>query len=326
MRKRAKKFPFHPLWAVFLIIFCVGSSLYAFLQYDLPSETSIYIFPENPKQGDTVFIRVESRSDKISGVFEGEKIDFLRFGEFFESIAFLGIDLKMKPAEYKISLNVAGKEIEKTIAVEERDFSVSKMLITEELKNEGFTEKKIAENLEEKDNLALNEVLANFTSEPYFESPFSFPLSKTEKGGLDFGELLKAKNYQLQHFGVDLRAPWGTKVYAVNDGKVVFADELFNYGKTLVIDHGLDIFSLYLHLSDVKVSSGERLKRGQLISLSGNSGYSAAPHLHFSMRDGKSRIDPILFIEATKKTRHTLLASVIANIRAALLRFFNIIR
>jgi murein DD-endopeptidase MepM/ murein hydrolase activator NlpD len=89
-----------------------------------------------------------------------------------------------------------------------------------------------------------------------------------------------------------------------------------------VIDHGLKIFSIYLHLSDFKVSLGGKVERGQLIALSGNSGYSTAPHLHFSMRDGKSRIDPILFIEATKKTEDNILASI----GRALLKIFNIVR
>lgn len=322
MGKRTKKRKKIHFWAASLIIFCLGFLLYAFLRENFSSVPSIYVFPENPKQGDTVSVKVKGRADKISGNFNGENIDFLRLGEFSGAVAFLGIDVKMEPAEYKIFLNVSGKEIEKTINVEKRDFPVLAMPITEELEEEGFTEKTIVENIEKKDTPALNKVLTDFTSESYFKKSFSFPLSKMEIKGFDFGTFVKAENYQLQHLGVDLKVPSGTKVFAVNDGKVVLADELFNYGKTMVIDHGLKIFSMYLHLSDFKVSLGEKVKRGQPIALSGSSGYSTAPHLHFSMRDGKSRIDPILFIEATRKTEENILASI----GRALLRIFNIAR
>ncbi|TSD01862.1 MAG: peptidase M23, partial [Parcubacteria group bacterium Athens0714_26] len=73
------------------------------------------------------------------------------------------------------------------------------------------------------------------------------------------------------------------------------------YGKTLIIDHGLGIFSLYLHLDEFKVLNGKGVKRGELVGLSGNTGYSISPHLHFSIKANGASVDPLKFIETTKK-------------------------
>ena len=103
------------------------------------------------------------------------------------------------------------------------------------------------------------------------------------------------------------------------DGKVVLTADLPNYGKTVIIDHGLDIFSLYLHLDEFKVVEGQIVKKNQILGLSGDTGYSTAPHLHFSIRVGTSRVDPLVFIEATKKLDENSFIAAISN------AFLNII-
>jgi murein DD-endopeptidase MepM/ murein hydrolase activator NlpD len=97
-----------------------------------------------------------------------------------------------------------------------------------------------------------------------------------------------------------LDAQTGTKVYAVNDGKVVLTYDFIDYGKTIVIDHGLGIFSLYLHLDKFNSQEGQKVKQGDVIAYSGNTGYSIAPHLHFSIKLNGASVDPLNFIEITK--------------------------
>jgi murein DD-endopeptidase MepM/ murein hydrolase activator NlpD len=105
----------------------------------------------------------------------------------------------------------------------------------------------------------------------------------------------------LRHLGVDLEAPLNTPVYAINDGIVKFAQNLSTYGKTIIIDHGFGIYSLYLHLNDFKVKENERVKRGEVIGLSGNTGYSLSPHLHFSIKIQGITVEPLNFIEEFNK-------------------------
>jgi murein DD-endopeptidase MepM/ murein hydrolase activator NlpD len=101
--------------------------------------------------------------------------------------------------------------------------------------------------------------------------------------------------------GVDLEAKEGDPVFSINDGVVRFSKELPNYGKTIIIDHGLGIFSLYLHLKEFKVSEGEKVKKGEIIALSGNTGYSISPHLHFSVKINGKSVDPLRFIDTVEK-------------------------
>jgi murein DD-endopeptidase MepM/ murein hydrolase activator NlpD len=99
------------------------------------------------------------------------------------------------------------------------------------------------------------------------------------------------KKYKL-HTGVDLGVPIGTPVYAMSDGVVLISGTNSAYGKMIVIDHGGGISSLYGHLSSLKVSVGDKVKKGQLIAKSGNTGYSTGPHLHFEIRKDGTPIDP----------------------------------
>ncbi len=95
-----------------------------------------------------------------------------------------------------------------------------------------------------------------------------------------------------QHRGMDIAAPIGTAVMAANSGTVVFAQPLKVFGGTIVIDHGLGVHSLYFHLSKFFAQPGDAVIKGQKIALSGNSGVSSGPHLHWGMSVHNLRVDP----------------------------------
>jgi murein DD-endopeptidase MepM/ murein hydrolase activator NlpD len=256
----------------------------------------------------------------MTGNLGTEKLVFYKKGQS-EWISFLGIDADQKPGDYKIFVDTSKAEhLTKDIKVNPAGFSSAPTIAVPDIKKDGYTADKAINNITKKDNPALKKVISNITAKPYFDSPFSFPLSKIEKKGLTFGEFVGLAKYKIQHLGVDLKAPNQTKIFAVNNGKVVFTANLSNYGNTIVIDHGLDIFSMYLHLEDFKVNEGDIVKRGQIIGLSGETGYTTAPHLHFSMRVDGSRVDPLTFIETTKKMDDN---NLLANISAAILGLFK---
>jgi murein DD-endopeptidase MepM/ murein hydrolase activator NlpD len=283
-------------------------------------EHQIYVSSETAKQGSTILIKVSGKYRQIEGNFDGQKIDFFKNKNFPDWVAFLGIDVNTKPGKYKITINSLAEKLEKEITIEPQEFGFLAMEPTKEMESKGFTSEKVAENITENDNPALNKIFEKFTENPYFAKSFSFPLKKVKISGLDFGQFVKNGNYELRHLGVDLRAPARTEVFAVNDGKVVFAKNLANYGKTIVIDHGMGIFSLYLHLSGYSIFENQLVKRGQIIGFSGNSGYSTAPHLHFSIRDNDSRVDPVSFIETTQKVNENY---YLASLEKAFLKTFS---
>ncbi|MEM1337911.1 MAG: M23 family metallopeptidase [Bacteroidota bacterium] len=98
------------------------------------------------------------------------------------------------------------------------------------------------------------------------------------------------------HKGMDFTAPRGTPIYATGDGEVLRADNRSSgYGKHIRIDHGYGYLSLYAHLSKYNVTSGQKVKRGDLIGFIGNTGRSQAPHLHYEVWKDGEKINPINF-------------------------------
>ena len=95
-----------------------------------------------------------------------------------------------------------------------------------------------------------------------------------------------------QNDGIDVEAPLGTGVRAIMKGKVVYADWFRGYGKLLIVDHGSGFTSLYSHLGDFSVRVGDAVKEGQTLGSVGDTGYVAAPTLHFEMRQDGIAVNP----------------------------------
>ena len=99
-----------------------------------------------------------------------------------------------------------------------------------------------------------------------------------------------------KHFGVDLRAPRGTQVSAVQAGRVIFRGTKRGFGRIVILDHGRDTLTYYAHLSDFAVGHGERVGPGQTIGFVGQSGNATGPHLHFEVRRDGKPVDPRAYV------------------------------
>ena len=98
------------------------------------------------------------------------------------------------------------------------------------------------------------------------------------------------------HYGQDFEVPYGTNVYATGDGTVIESGwSTGGFGNVVTIDHGYGLQSLYGHLSKIKVSTGMNVKRGDLIGLSGSTGTSSGPHLHYQIEQFGEHKNPINF-------------------------------
>ena len=95
------------------------------------------------------------------------------------------------------------------------------------------------------------------------------------------------------HSGEDIRAPMGTEVHAANGGIVRLSDDLFFSGTSIILDHGLGVYTMYFHLSSAAVKTGERVERGQVIGAVGATGRATGPHLHWGLRVGGARVNPM---------------------------------
>jgi len=103
--------------------------------------------------------------------------------------------------------------------------------------------------------------------------------------------------YKKMHNGIDLKAERGTEIYATADGAVRKADYKDNYGKLIIIDHDKVYSSLYAHLSKFNVKDGDKVKKGDVIGLVGETGMSTAPHLHYEVMKAGKNVNPKDYME-----------------------------
>lgn len=146
----------------------------------------------------------------------------------------------------------------------------------------------------------LNKIYASSLNTIQFDKHFISPMNSVVTSYYGTRRVYN-KVKQGQHLGIDYRAAIGDKVPTANRGKVVFSGDLFYTGGTVIVDHGLDIFTVYGHLSKTMVKEGEIVERGQLIALSGNSGRTSGPHLHWGVKVQGDYIDGFVLIDETKK-------------------------
>lgn len=132
---------------------------------------------------------------------------------------------------------------------------------------------------------------------PMWSQPFAGALANGRRSS-GFGQPRRERagakiNY---HYGMDYSAPKGTRVQAVNLGRVVLAANYPVRGGLVVIDHGAGLLSLYFHLSKIDVKPGQSVSRGQKIGEVGSTGYSTGPHLHLELRLRGEAVDPARWV------------------------------
>jgi murein DD-endopeptidase MepM/ murein hydrolase activator NlpD len=144
-----------------------------------------------------------------------------------------------------------------------------------------------------RDAALVSSVLGAVSPEWLATGSFVSPLSGFEPFP-NFGQRRKYnQKVASTHSGVDISAPAGTPVRAANSGRIVLASELYYSGKTVIIDHGLGIFTYCCHFSRILVKRGDLVKKGDVIAEVGQTGRSTGPHLHWSVRLLDSRVDPL---------------------------------
>ena len=128
--------------------------------------------------------------------------------------------------------------------------------------------------------------------------PMGEPLADDPRMTSDYGLRRDPMGHGVEfHNGIDFEANIGTPVHATADGVVESAGPRAGYGNAVILDHAFGYRSLFGHLSKVLVKPGEKVKRGEVIALSGNTGRSTGPHLHYTLYYGDKTIDPEPYVD-----------------------------
>ena len=225
----------------------------------------------------------------------------------------IGVDLEAKPGISKITItatNDAGRQrqaetIVQTVAKAFRQESFTVASSFDQLSPEALELIRI-----ERADFAL--AFSTPAAERFWEAPFIRPVPQESSSSFGYRRIINGKP-RAPHTGADLRAPIGTEVLAANHGRVVLTGDYFFAGKSVVLDHGGGLYTMYFHLSELKVDAGAMVRRGDVLALSGMSGRVTGPHLHWAARLGTARVDPMELIQKISTGQSQEPGSVIGN-------------
>jgi murein DD-endopeptidase MepM/ murein hydrolase activator NlpD len=208
--------------------------------------------------------------------------------------ALIGVDLEKAAGTY--SFKVSGRFADGTalgctaaVVVAPGRFATEKLQVGKQ-----FVEPSPEQLQRAKEETArLRAIFASVTPEKLWNGSFGMPLEGVRTGG-NFGRR-RVLNGQpgSPHSGVDFPAAAGTPVHAAQSGRVVLAEELFFSGNTVVLDHGLGIYTLYGHLSLTGVKAGDDVAAGAVLGKVGATGRATGPHLHWGLTVERARVNAL---------------------------------
>jgi murein DD-endopeptidase MepM/ murein hydrolase activator NlpD len=206
--------------------------------------------------------------------------------------AVVGVDVEAKPGPLKVRLKTklaSGEQVERHFQLELKP----KAFQQEEFAVAPSFDQMSREVLERirREQERLNGIFAASIPARLWEGPFIQPVSGSITSPFGFRRIVNGIA-RAPHTGTDLRAALGTEVAAANHGRVALLGDFFFGGKSLVLDHGAGLFTMYFHLAEFKAREGTIVRKGEIIALSGMSGRVTGPHLHWGARINSARIDP----------------------------------
>ena len=144
-----------------------------------------------------------------------------------------------------------------------------------------------------KDNKLIGDARSVDTPLIFFKEKFIYPLEKYIITGVYGSQRILNGKPRRPHYGVDFHAPEGTPVKAMMDGVITLAEkDMYFTGGTIIFDHGHGISTLFMHMKDINVSVGQKVKKGEVVGTLGQSGRSTGPHLDIRLNWFDVKLDP----------------------------------
>ncbi|HSR52545.1 MAG TPA: M23 family metallopeptidase, partial [Acidobacteriota bacterium] len=214
-----------------------------------------------------------------------------------------GVDLDVKPGTYPVEVmalvegsdSVPGRTLrtQHVLWIEDKTFPTRKLTVEPKYVDPPpETRERIA-----RESRLLVDLFHTSTPRRYWQGEFVAPVpGRVNRDSFGKRSVFNGKP-RSPHTGADFSAPSGTPVKAPNAGRVVLVRDLYFAGHTVILDHGLGLYSFFAHLSEFKVEEGQMVERGHVLGLSGSSGRVTGPHLHYAVRLDNARVDPLALIE-----------------------------
>ncbi len=206
-----------------------------------------------------------------------------------------GVDVASEPGPASLSIQATSETgdalaADRTITVAPRRFATRRLRVASQFVDPSLEE---IERLRQ-EAARLEDIFATVTPRAW-DGPMVQPVAGVARSSFGTRSVFNGEP-RAPHAGVDFRGAVGTPVVAPAAGRVVLASPLFFTGRTVVIDHGVGLYSLLAHLSRIDVADGQIMARGDTVGLLGATGRVTGPHLHWAVRLGTARVDAMRLV------------------------------
>jgi len=238
-------------------------------------------------------IRVNAPGDAtLDGEWQGKKLEFFRGrdGKSWYALAGTDVEAAVGPAALTLVAHEAGGnavDLSRSVVIHPAHYATGALTVEPK-----FVEPPPEQMARIKAEVELKQkVFAASAAEPLWSGNFRAPVTAPATSSFGMRRMYNGKLASV-HKGMDFRAASGTPVRAGNSGVVVLARPLYYEGNCVVIDHGLGLFTVSMHLSRIDVKEGQHVRLGERIGLSGATGRVTGPHLHWAVRWQDAYLDP----------------------------------
>lgn len=258
-----------------------------------PPELTVTAKARSVRPGELVVLTVTSRRD-ISQVharaFDRDLPAFAVNDRTWRVL--VGIDLETAPRTYTVDIVATNHPVvlraTHTLDVITRQFRTRRLTVDPAFVNPP----REALDRIARESAELNELWLHSTMTKMWSGAFVRPVPDEANSAFGTRSILNGEA-RSPHSGADFNSATGTPIKAPNGGRVVLAGDRYYTGNTVMIDHGLTLFSLFAHLSEIDVKVGDTVSAGDVIGKVGATGRVTGPHLHWSVRINNARIDPL---------------------------------
>jgi murein DD-endopeptidase MepM/ murein hydrolase activator NlpD len=281
-------------WAAFLLLFlgpADGSAQNAGFRL-------ISWSPQRLEIGSPVLFRVDldQPADELHGTWLNHAMVFSKAHQGNTWYALAGIDVEQTPGTFALELDATGPDgrdlhASRQVAVLPARYRTTTLHVQEKyVEPDPATLQRIAA-----DKVVKDAAFAHQIDQPLWTGSFRSPVHFAATDSFGTRRMFNGELASI-HRGTDFHAPSGTPVVAANDGVVIIAQGMFYEGNMVVIDHGQQFTTMYMHLSKIEVAVGQRVSKGERLGLSGATGRVTGPHLHFGVRWQGVYVDPVVLL------------------------------
>lgn len=249
--------------------------------------------PASPKQGQAIFVSTVGvpAKEPVTMSWDGKRYAIYRVGSDWRGVVPLKIEERLGKHTLRVTYrdsSGAARSLQRTVTVGKTPLRIQR------LKMSRTTEKLYSHSGRAQELATIRRALRTQTSRQQWDGNFALPTKG--RFSTPFGvKRIRNGRHVGYHRGLDIAAPTGTPIRAAADGRVVLARSLKMHGKSVVIDHGLGVTSLYIHQSAIRCKEGQSVRRGDLIGEVGMTGTATGPHLHWSIYVHGTAVSPLFW-------------------------------